>query len=496
MKVLSILCLLLIITANSFCQKGRFGEPDIIEINDSSSLVDAYMGDWLGTWLGIDGKESALAIQVIGLGKSNYQVNLSHSFNSPNPPFIVAKCFIENGELLSKEITGSDHEWDFEIRNSNLIGKANNGAHFFARRVTRVSPTLGQKPPSDAVILFDGSNLDNWQLMREFNGHLHIPGSYTGNCCNYLKTRLWSDVEQKVKLQTAHNSMMKFWLNNDLVYNENSYIAPVRSRNEKNTDIFLRKGWNELFVKIVGYNVTSAAIRIISKDDRPLANIAEENLSSDLLDKTNKFLAKADQHLTAWQYSGHYFIESPEKKNLMLEAFAHKFTPESNPSGAIWKPLNVTLKEGNIWPMQHRLVDGTLEIYQSGDLMTRQNFTNYLLHIEFRIPFDSEKTGQHRGNSGVYLHCQYEIQVLDSYGLSPTKQDCGAAYYIKAPDVNMSLPPMQWQTYDIEFHAPHFDEGGNKFENARATVYHNGVRIHDNIEFSQPTGGGNESRTA
>ena len=63
-------------------------------------------------------------------------------------------------------------------------------------------------------------------------------------------------------------------------------------------------------------------------------------------------------------------------------------------------------------------------------------------------------------------------------------------YYIKPPDVNMSLPPMQWQTYDMEFHAPRFDEDGNKTENAHATVFHNGVRIHDNVEFPRPTGGG------
>ena len=336
----------------------------------------------------------------------------------------------------------------------------------------------------------DGSSLDSWQLMRDFNGHLRLPGVNSGNCCNYLKTRLWSDVDQKVLLQTAHNSMMKLWLNEELVYEENSHIAPVRTNNKKNKGITLKKGWNEIFVKIVGYNVTSTAIRVVSFEQKPLANIAEKGFSPGTGGKTRAYLDKADQHLTLWQYSGHYFLENPEDKNLMAEAFEHKFLPETNPSEALWKPLKVELKDGDEWPMNHRIVDNCMEIFQSGDVMTRQSFGDYYLHIEFQIPFEPQNAGQYRGNSGVYLACMYEIQVLDSYGLVPTKQDCGAAYYIKAPDVNMSLPPLQWQTYDIFYTAPKFDKDGQKTGNARATVYHNGVKIQDGVEFPKPTGGG------
>ena len=491
MKNVKIICTLLILIVNCSCKTDEFGVPNIVEVKDSTSMIDPYMGDWLGKYFDAEGTQSELAVQVIALDdKSNYRINLLHSFNTSEKPFAVVEGVVKDEDLHSKEIAGSGFKWDFQVAGSELTGKANNGANFSAKRVRRVSPTLGLKAPVGATILFDGSSLDNWQLMRDFNGHLQIPGINTGNCCNYLKTRLWSDLDQKVVLQTAHNSMMKFWLNNDLIYYENAYIAPVRWPNINSTDIILKKGWNDLFVKIVGYNVTSAAIKITSKDGKALTNIAEHDLSSGADGKTREFLDKADQNLTVWQYSGHYFIESSEKKNLMTEAFAHKFVPESDPAKAICKPLNVTLQEDNVWPMNHRIVDGSLEIYHSGDVMTKQGFGDYYLHLEFRIPFDPNNTGQYRGNSGVYLACMYEIQVLDSYGLVPTKQDCGAAYYIKPPDINMSLPPLQWQTYDIFYTAPRFDKDRKKIQNANATIYHNGVMIQDSVEFPHPTGGG------
>lgn len=117
-------------------------------------------------------------------------------------------------------------------------------------------------------------------------------------------------------------------------------------------------------------------------------------------------------------------------------------------------------------------------------------FDSYRLHLEFRLTWMPESRGQARSNSGVYVHNCYEIQVLDSFGLEGRDNECGGLYSIKEPDLNACLPPMVWQTYDIDLTAPKFDSDGNKVANARLTVRHNGVLIHDDLELPRATPGG------
>ncbi len=120
---------------------------------------------------------------------------------------------------------------------------------------------------------------------------------------------------------------------------------------------------------------------------------------------------------------------------------------------------------------------------------TKEKFGDYALHLEFLLSYMPRARGQGRSNSGVYVHSCYEIQVLDSFGLEGANNECGGFYGIKAPDANMCLPPLAWQTYDIEYSGPKYDAPGKKTANARITVKHNGVTIHDNLELPRATPG-------
>ncbi len=118
---------------------------------------------------------------------------------------------------------------------------------------------------------------------------------------------------------------------------------------------------------------------------------------------------------------------------------------------------------------------------------TKRTFKDCTLHLEFRIPYEPQKRGQGRGNSGCYMMGRYETQILDSFGLPPKDNECGGIYTVSAAAIPMSFPPLVWQTYDIDFTAPVFDANGKKTRNATLTVRHNGVLIQDKVEVPGPT---------
>ncbi|MEM6757510.1 MAG: family 16 glycoside hydrolase, partial [Planctomycetota bacterium] len=129
----------------------------------------------------------------------------------------------------------------------------------------------------------------------------------------------------------------------------------------------------------------------------------------------------------------------------------------------------------------------------TGDLRTAAEFGDHRLHVEWLAPGrDDGGYTEQTGNSGVYLQGRYELQVLatpaDRELVAYEPWEAASLYRVKAPDVNVSAGPDRWQSYDVWFRAARFDDAGEKVENARVTVYWNGVLVHDDVELLEPTG--------
>ena len=130
----------------------------------------------------------------------------------------------------------------------------------------------------------------------------------------------------------------------------------------------------------------------------------------------------------------------------------------------------------------------------TGSIETKQSFSNYQLHIEWLIPANITGSGQARGNSGLFLASTgigdggYELQVLDSYNNSTySNGQAGSIYKQAIPLVNASKKPGEWQSYDIVWNAPIFNDNGSLKSAARVTVLHNGILIQNNVEIKGET---------
>ena len=177
-----------------------------------------------------------------------------------------------------------------------------------------------------------------------------------------------------------------------------------------------------------------------------------------------------DSQITVKAGDSSYTLKRIERKSPTLGKKA--------PEGAI-----VLFDGSNVDGWQNgKLVNGLL---QHGT-MSKEKFQSYHLHIEFQTPYRPFARGQGRGNSGIYHQARYETQVLDSFALEGKMNETGGIYSIAAPKLNMCLPPLSWQTYDVDLTSAVF-ENGKKVKNGRITVRLNGVVVQDNIELTKST---------
>ena len=168
------------------------------------------------------------------------------------------------------------------------------------------------------------------------------------------------------------------------------------------------------------------------------------------------------------------------------------------PKGAIslfnGRDTSAWVQRDNGAPCKWDVIDGSL-VVKSGtsDIMTKQEFGDYRLHIEFWLPLMADQKDQGRANSGVYNQGRYEIQVLDNYN-NPTYKfgGIGAIYNQKDPDQNAIKPPQNWNIYDIVFRAARLDANGKLISKPRISVWHNGLRIHKDVEIANATTAGIE----
>jgi len=153
----------------------------------------------------------------------------------------------------------------------------------------------------------------------------------------------------------------------------------------------------------------------------------------------------------------------------------------------------VNTKDGG--PAKWKVENGYMEITKKGgSIRSKKSFGNCQLHIEWASPVPPTGTSQGRGNSGVFFMSRYELQVLDSYTEKNYEDNrtyadgqAAALYGQYPPLVNVSRKPGEWQSYDVSFLRPEFDNDGNLVRPARITVLHNGVVVHNNVAIKGAT---------
>ena len=496
------------------CQRRRVLSPFVLlmfivslALPAGAAELDPFMGDWQGRWELVDAYESgSLAAQVIALGGGRYRVRLLEGFAMTVEPYAVLEGQSEAGKVKLSGQTNPDTtdlygKMQATLERDSLAGRFEGETsagervkgEFSLARTVRRSPTLGATPPARAIVLFDGTDFDEWVSLGGRKGVINISeliGS-TENAAAYLRARIWSAKQQRGTLQLGSDDGVKVWLNGRLVHANNA-VRGVTPGQDK-IDVTLKRGTNELLLKVTnGGGDWGAIARLVGAGGKPLKGIREVSRQFASERGSDEYLKKNKGVLSQWQIIGPYQEGGQGPEALFDVAFA----PEKPADRELaWKWVNAN--EPDEKEVKWRIADGAMEVKAgTGSIVTKRKFTDFKLHVEFRTPFLPDARGQGRGNSGVYLQGRYEVQVLDSYGLEGKDNECGGIYKVGAPLVNMCLPPMQWQTYDITFRAPRFDASGAKTDDAVITMVHNGMTIHDRRAIPGPTGGALDGNVA
>jgi Domain of Unknown Function (DUF1080) len=132
------------------------------------------------------------------------------------------------------------------------------------------------------------------------------------------------------------------------------------------------------------------------------------------------------------------------------------------------------------WPVENGVTVSTPKKNQN-HIVSTFHFKDADIHVEFLLPDKGP------ANSGVYIHGNYEIQILNSFGKEKvTQDDAGAVYGFSPPLVNACRKPGEWQVFDIRYKAPRRDESGKITEYGFVTVWFNGQKVQDGARFGEP----------
>jgi hypothetical protein len=139
-------------------------------------------------------------------------------------------------------------------------------------------------------------------------------------------------------------------------------------------------------------------------------------------------------------------------------------------------------------PAEWKVDEGAFTVVPgTGSIQTKQSFGDIQLHVEWRAPFEVMGDGQDHGNSGIFLQQRYEIQVLDCYeNVTYSNGQTASVYKQHIPLVNACKPTGEWQTYDIIYMAPRFNDNGTLFAPATVTILHNGVLVQNHVTIKGP----------
>jgi hypothetical protein len=197
-----------------------------------------------------------------------------------------------------------------------------------------------------------------------------------------------------------------------------------------------------------------------------------------------------------------YAIHDMERKNPPVVNPARRFGQPPSDAIVLFDGTDLSAWEsdrrgGETNEAKWKIIDDYMEVpKKAGGIRTKKEFGNCQLHVEWRTPkgLDPKITGQKRSNSGVSFMDRYEVQVLDSYTDDNYKTNrtyadgqASAIYGQNPPMVNACRKAGRWQSYDISFLRPLFDENGKCIRKARITVIHNGVVVHNNLEIEGTT---------